>query len=193
MATSNMIPHKLILGSGSPRRAELLSTIGYAFEIRKKDADESAPNHFKPKATAAYLAVKKAAPFLADLQPDELLITCDTEVWLGKQRLGKPANAQEARKMLESLSGRSHLVISGVALSSQQKQKVFTVKTKVYFRKLEPSEIEHYITHHNPYDKAGGYGIQDWIGMVGIKKIKGCYYNVVGLPLQALQVALREF
>lgn len=193
MAISSSIPSKLILGSGSPRRAELLEFMGYAFEVRKKDADESAPSHLKPNATAKYLAEKKAAPFLETLGADELLITCDTEVWLGKRRLGKPANAQEAHKMLESLSGRAHKVISGVALTTTTKQVVFAVKTKVYFRKLAPAEIEHYITTYKPFDKAGAYGIQEWIGMVGIEKIKGCYYNVVGLPAQALQVALKQF
>lgn len=181
------------MGSGSPRRAALMDAMGYAFEVRKKDADESAPLNLGPTATAIFLAKKKAAPFLESLQADELLITCDTEVWLGKQRLGKPANAQEATMMLKSLSGRTHKVVSGVALSSQGKQVAFAVKTKVVFRDLQQSEIEHYVATHKPFDKAGAYGIQEWIGMVGIEKIEGCYYNVVGLPLSELHAALLKF
>lgn len=187
------LKYNLILGSQSPRRKELLSQLGFPFEQRSLDADESFPSSLPPTEVAEFLSRKKAVTGLTDLRDDELLITSDTTVILGKKILNKAADAKEAKQMLQQLSHKKHKVVTGVCLSSRQKAKSFSVSTTVYFKKLKEEEIDFYIEHFQPFDKAGAYGIQEWIGMIGVKKIKGSYFNVMGLPLKELWEELRDF
>ncbi len=142
---------------------------------------------------AEYLSRKKATAGLDELKDKELLITSDTTVLLGKKILNKASNTREAKEMLKMLSGRKHKVVTGVCLSSKEKAISFSVTTKVYFKKLKEEEIDYYIEHYKPFDKAGAYGIQEWIGMIGVKKIKGSYFNVMGLPLKELYEELKKF
>lgn len=167
--------------------------MGYEFEQRSLHADESYPEDLRPKEVAEYLSRKKASAGIEELKEDELLITSDTTVVLGKKILNKASDKEEAAKMLRSLSGKKHQVITGVCLTSKEKAISFSVKTTVYFKKLDKSEIDYYIENYQPFDKAGAYGIQEWIGMIGVKKIKGSYFNVMGLPLKALYEHLRDF
>jgi len=187
------LKYRLILGSQSPRRKDLLAQLGYEFEQRSLHADESYPEDLRPKEVAEYLSRKKASAGIEELKEDELLITSDTTVVLGKKILNKASDKEEAAKMLRSLSGKKHQVITGVCLTSKEKAISFSVKTTVYFKKLDKSEIDYYIENYQPFDKAGAYGIQEWIGMIGVKKIKGSYFNVMGLPLKALYEHLRDF
>lgn len=181
--------YQIILASKSPRRRQLLQELGLEFEVVTKDVDESYPSHLQREAVAEYIAQKKAQPFAA-LQPGELVITSDTIVCVDDQVLGKPQNRDEAIDMLQLLSGRSHTVISGVCLKTATKEKVFSESTKVFFKELSLAEIEYYVDHYQPFDKAGSYGIQEWIGYIGVEKIEGDYFNVVGLPLFGLSNAL---
>ena len=182
---------KLVLASNSPRRQELLTRLGLTFEVRIKEVDEDFPVNLKRHEIAEYLATKKAEAYLSGLEDNEVLITADTIVCLEDQVLNKPANFEEAQEMLRSLSGRAHEVITGVCLISNQKKMVFHDITRVFFKPLSNEEINWYITHHQPFDKAGAYGAQDWIGMVAIQKLEGSFYNVMGLPMHALYAALQ--
>ena len=186
------LPYHLILASKSPRRQELLRSLEVDFEIRTKEVDESFPSTIPVNEVAEYLAVKKSQAF-EDLKGSELVITSDTTVLNDGQILNKAENAQEAFEMIQSLSGKTHQVITGVCLRSSNKKVSFSETTKVTFRKLEKAEIEHYIQNYKPFDKAGAYGIQEWIGMVGIEKIEGDFYNVMGLPLHKLYKHLLSF
>jgi len=186
------LPYHLILASKSPRRQELLRSLEVDFEIRTKEVDESFPATIPVNEVAEYLAVKKSQAF-EDLKGSELVITSDTTVLNDGQILNKAENAQEAFEMIQSLSGKTHQVITGVCLRSSNKKVSFSETTKVTFRKLEKAEIEHYIKNYKPFDKAGAYGIQEWIGMVGIEKIEGDFYNVMGLPLHKLYKHLLRF
>lgn len=174
------LKYRLILASKSPRRQELLKSLGFDFDIRTKDVDESFPSTMRVTEVAEYLAKKKSAAF--ELANDELLITSDTTVVLGELILNKPANHQEAIDMITSLSGKAHAVVTGVCLRSVEKTISFSETTQVFFRELTRAEITHYVHTYEPMDKAGAYGIQEWIGMIGIEKIEGDYYNVMGLP-----------
>lgn len=173
---------KIILGSGSPRRKELLANLGFTFEVRTKDTDESYPSKMTCEEVPTFLAKQKANALLPELSNDELLICADTVVILDNQILGKPANKEEAIAMLNSLSGNKHDVITGVFIGNSKKQLVFSEKTAVTFNKLSQTDINHYIDNYQPFDKAGSYGIQEWIGAIGITKIIGSYANVMGLP-----------
>ncbi|MCH8554515.1 MAG: Maf family nucleotide pyrophosphatase [Schleiferiaceae bacterium] len=184
---------QLILGSQSPRRKELLSLLEIPFEVRIRPTDELLPEGLIGEASALFLAAQKAAPFEIDLQDDEIILTADTEVWLQNRRLGKPKNNQEATAMLRALSGQTHEVISGVCLLTKQEKISFAVTTKVTFGKLTPNQIAHYVDTYQPFDKAGGYGIQEWIGWVGIEKIEGSYANVVGLPVREVSAQLSKY
>lgn len=184
---------KLILGSGSPRRKELLSLLGYDFEIRKADTDEVAPSHLNGSETAAYLALQKAEALKETLADDEWLITADTEVWKDNKRFGKPESLKEAKDMLHELSGGAHHVISGICLCHGAQVETISVTTIVHFKTLSEEEIEHYVNTYKPLDKAGAYGIQEWIGLIGIEKIEGSYYNVVGLPVFELFEMLKRW
>ena len=179
----------LLLASNSPRRRELLASLGLTFEVRVKDVHEDFPQHLKRAEVAEYLASHKADHYIADLQ-DEALITADTIVCLEDRILNKPADYAEAFEMLQALSGKKHEVITGVCVLTKDQKSVFHDTTSVYFKTLTKAEIDYYITHYKPYDKAGAYGIQEWIGMIGIEHIEGSYFNVVGLPVQKLYIKL---
>lgn len=183
----------LILASGSPRRQQLLKELGYTFEIRLKEVDETVTESVPAEKTAEYLSIKKAAAYQESLTENEVLITADTTVVLNQLILNKPQDRKEAISMLSALSGKKHQVISGVCITSSSKQVSFSVSTHVYFKELSLNEIEYYIDTYQPFDKAGAYGIQEWIGHAGIQRIEGSYFNVVGLPTFELLQALEQF
>lgn len=190
------IPYKIILASNSPRRRELLAGLGLDFEVHViKGISEAYPHDLPASQIPQYIAREKAAAY--QVKPDELLITADTVVVIrdgdGDFRvLGKPGDADEARQMLHALSGRSHQVITGVCLTRHGDQRQFSVTTEVTFRKLTDDEIDYYISHYRPFDKAGAYGIQEWIGYIGVTGIHGSYFNVMGLPVQRIWQELRQ-
>lgn len=186
-------PYQLILGSGSPRRQELLKSLGFDFLIKPINADESFPATLSAEDIPLYLAEKKADAYSEEIKENEILITADTIVWCEGKVLNKPANFMEGKKMLETLSGKMHQVYTGVCLKGENKQTIFYDESKVYFKKLSNDEIEYYLTNYSPYDKAGGYGVQDWIGYIGIDKIEGSFYNVMGLPVKELYNELMKF
>lgn len=186
-------PYSIILGSGSPRRQELLKSLGFNFSTKPINADESFPENLKGSEIPIYLAEKKANAFPDKLKDNELLITSDTVVWVNGQVLNKPENFEEAVGMLQLLSGKMHEVFTGVRLTSNTKHVAFSDATKVYFKELAKEEIEYYVANFNVYDKAGGYGVQDWIGYIGIDKIEGSFYNVMGLPVKELYEELMKF
>lgn len=180
---------QIILASQSPRRKELLGLLDLDFKVEVRKVEEIYPNSLDSSQVAEYLAKLKAAAF-TNLSDEQLIITADTVVILDQQILGKPKNRGEAIQMLQSLSNRSHNVTTGVCVKSSDKTISFSNTTKVYFKELTTSEIEYYIENYKPYDKAGSYGIQEWIGAIGISKIEGSYFNVVGLPIQELYIQL---
>ncbi len=184
---------KIILGSASPRRKELLSAAGFSFEVRTKDTDESFPSELPSDEVALFVATKKLHALLEDIDEDTVLICADTTVVVDEVILNKPKDALDAKKMLQLLSGRSHKVITGVCLASKQKSHSFSVVTTVLFKELSSDEIKYYIQEFKPFDKAGGYGIQEWIGHAAIVRIEGSYNNVVGLPTHEVYEALRMF
>ncbi|PJR03089.1 septum formation protein Maf [Avrilella dinanensis] len=182
---------KIILASQSPRRQELLAQTGITFEVETRPVEEIFPSDLAREKISEYLAKLKAEAF-TDIHADEIILTADTIVWYQNQALGKPKNAGEARNMLQSLSGKSHEVITSVCLKSNTDYLVFSDITQVFFRKLSDKEIDYYISNYQPFDKAGAYGIQEWIGAVGIEKIIGSYNNVVGLPTEKLICELKN-
>lgn len=182
----------LILASKSPRRQELMQAMELDFKVVLKDVDESYPDHLSPAQIACYIAEKKAVAFTEE-RVNSLVITADTIVAYNGEILGKPADAQHAREMLSKLSGTAHQVYTGVSLAHGDKLKTFYDMTEVRFRKLSEEEIEHYITRYNPFDKAGSYGIQDWLGFIAVEEITGSYTNVMGLPTEKLYTALSNF
>ena len=185
--------YEILLATASPRRQELLAQTGIQFKIVKApDIVEDYPNNLYRENIATFLAEKKAAAF-QDLTKNQILITADTIVWLNDIVLGKPTDYSDAFQMLKLLSGKSHYVITGVCLKSIEKTKTFYSETLVRFAKLEDEEIRYYIEKYKPFDKAGAYGIQEWIGKIGIDYIEGSYYNVVGLPVQKLYQVLKGF
>ncbi|NVO20466.1 MAG: septum formation protein Maf [Bacteroidetes bacterium] len=186
--------YHFILGSKSPRRQHLLKELGLRFEIATIDLDEHYPSELKAENIARYLCGIKADAFNLELYPDNtVLITADTIVWLEGQCIGKPKDKTDAIRMLSLLSGKQHTVYSGICLMTKERKHIFHSATTVNFKKLQPEEIEYYIAHHRPYDKAGSYGIQDWIGYSGITGINGCYYNVMGFPVQRFSDELEAF
>jgi septum formation protein len=180
------------LASGSPRRQQLLRDLGLDFDVVVREVDETPPHDMAPAALAEYLAALKGAA-CADLAATHIVISADTVVALGDQLLAKPADRAEAIAMLEALSGRRNRVLSGVCVQHGAQHTVFHAETLVEFRVLEAWEIAHYVDHFRPYDKAGAYGIQEWIGMVGISHIEGDYYNVVGLPVGRVWEVLKAW
>lgn len=184
---------KLILGSGSPRRSFFLKELGLDFEIRLKETEETYPEHLKKEEISEYLSLQKAKPFKKELNDNEILITADTIVWHEKKALGKPKDKKEAFQMLRSLSDKSHIVISSVAVTTVQDQMVLSDATRVTFKKLNDEEINYYIDNYKPFDKAGAYGIQEWIGYIGVTEIRGSYFNVMGFPVQKFYETLRQF
>jgi septum formation protein len=184
---------KIVLGSASPRRSELLSQMGFKFRILKADCSEEFDESSTPEKIVLSIAEQKAEAIKTMIEPDELLICADTIVYLNNEVIGKPIDAEDAIRLLHKISGKKHDVYTGVVLNQRGRSSAFSVKTSVYFRELSSVEIAHYVTHFNPLDKAGSYGIQDWIGLIGVERIEGSYANVMGLPTQELFLALQEF
>jgi len=183
----------IILASNSPRRRELLSGLGLDFEVRVLPGiDESHPAELQGGYIPLYISKKKADAYLASLQPDELLITADTIVWLDGEVLEKPKDEADACRMLHELSGKTHQVFTGVCLTTTEKQVSFSCRSDVTFCQLTDEEINHYVQCYRPLDKAGAYGVQEWIGYVGVERIEGSFFNVVGLPVQRLYQALKQ-
>lgn len=189
----NKLKHKIILASKSPRRQELLKGLNIDFEIRLKDIDEIYPSHLSEAQIPVYLAELKASAYENDLKNDELLITSDTIVCLKGKVMEKPKNATEAKEMLSQLSANTHKVYSAVCLKSRDKQISFYDQTSVRFKPLSTDEIDYYVDHYQPYDKAGAYGVQEWIGYIAIEEMKGSYYTVMGLPMHLLYKELMKF
>lgn len=186
--------YRIFLGSRSPRRKELLEKLGLPFEIWLKEMhDEVHDLDDQPFEVARYLACSKASPYLPEIAHDMILITADTVVIQDGTILGKPADAIEAFRTLSSLSGNHHEVITGVCITTANRQMCFDSRTEVWFDNLTDREIQHYVKTYSPYDKAGAYGIQEWIGYIGITRINGSYFNVMGLPVQRLYQELKGF
>src|SRR5690606_8068199 len=183
---------KILLGSQSPRRQELLKGLGLDFSIVRIDTDETYPHDLVREEITEFISTNKSEAY-ENLQPNEVLITADTLVRLDKLVLGKPANEQEAFEMIESMAGKIHEVFTSVTIKTVEKIITFSEKTEVHFDEFSPEEIHYYIQNFRPFDKAGAYGIQDWLGYAKISKINGCYYNVMGLPLRKLYLELQEF
>lgn len=193
MLKNRLKSKNLILASGSPRRQELLKTLGVPFEIRIKEIDEVYPKHLKKSEISDYLAQLKSNAFVEELNPKDLLITSDTIVWYHNMALGKPKSKDDAFQMLQKLSGKTHEVITSVCIKSLQKEDIFNCITKVTIKELSSEEIQFYIDNYNPMDKAGAYGIQDWIGQIGVTKIEGSYFNVMGFPIHKIYSQLLKF
>ncbi|MDT7830106.1 Maf-like protein [Pricia sp. S334] len=192
-----MLPEKLknyniILASGSPRRQQFFRELGLDFEIRLKPVEEVYPKKLRGSAISDYLAELKASAFEGSLASDEILITSDTVVWHNHKSLAKAKDAEEAHSMLKTLSGDWHEVITSVCFTTRTGQKTVNHSTKVKFRVLSEEEIRFYVKNYRPFDKAGAYGIQEWIGLIGIEKIEGSYFNVVGLPTHLVYESLLE-
>ena len=186
--------YRIILASNSPRRRQLLAGLDVDFEVRLlQDIDESYPSDLPAHDVAEYIAVKKADAYRATITENELVITADTVVISHDEVLGKPADATDAKRMLTMLSGNTHHVVTGVCLTTTHEQKHFSVLTAVTFDTLSTEEIDYYISHYKPFDKAGAYGIQEWIGYIGVSKLEGSYFNVMGLPVQRIYRELLNF
>ena len=190
----SMMKYKIILASNSPRRKELLAGLDVQFEVRIiPGIDESYPDTLPTMDIAEYIAQKKAKAYRETMADDELIITADTIVVLDDKVLGKPKDAEEARCMLHALSGKTHQVVTGVVLTTKELQKHFSVVSNVTFKTLSDNEIDYYVDTYKPMDKAGAYGIQEWIGYVGVTRLEGSYFNVMGLPVQRIYEAMKEF
>ena len=184
--------YKLILASASPRRQQLMKDAGFTFEVRLKNVEEKYPQELHWENVPEYLSKVKASAFREELKADEVLITADTVVCIHDRILGKPADRKEAISMLQELSGNRHLVVTGVSVTTRTEQLSFPSRTDVFFKRLSNEEIEFYVDTYKPFDKAGAYGIQEWIGYIGIERIEGSFYNVMGLPIQKLYETLRK-
>lgn len=189
----NLNKYKVILASNSPRRKELLGGLGVSYEVKTMpDIDESYPEGLSLEDIPVFIARSKADAYRPMMQSDELIITADTIVWLDGVVMGKPKDEEDACNMLRKLSGHTHQVVTGVCLTTVSQQKTFATVTDVTFDTLTEEEITHYVSHYHPMDKAGAYGIQEWIGYVGVRNIDGSYFNVVGLPVQRLYQELKN-
>ena len=184
--------HRIILASGSPRRQQFLKELDVDFEIQLKDIEEIYPEHLQAEEITNFLAKLKASAFVLDLEDNDILITSDTIVWLNNKALGKPKDYDDAFEMLTEMSGTTHKVITSVCLKTIDKEVVFYEETLVTFTALSSDEIKYYLNNYKPFDKAGSYGIQEWIGLVAIEKIEGSYANVVGLPTHRLYEELMK-
>ena len=183
----NLAKYKVILASGSPRRRELMAGLGVNYEVRiLPDVDESYPDTLQGEEIPLYIAKEKADAYIPMMQPDELIITADTIVWLDGKVLGKPRDREDALQMLRTMSGRTHEVFTGVCITTTDWQRSFTAQTEVRFATLSEDEIIYYVDNFKPMDKAGAYGVQEWIGFIGVENISGSYYNIMGLPVQKL-------
>ena len=189
-----LVDYKVILASNSPRRKELLGGLGLPFEVRtQKDIDESYPETLKGEEIPKFISGKKAEAYKLTMADDEMIISADTIVYDNGQVLGKPKDRGEAMQMLRELSGHAHEVITGVSIVTKEKTVQFASTSKVYFADLTDEEITYYVDHYKPFDKAGAYGIQEWIGYVAVIRIEGSYFNVMGLPIQRLYTELKQF
>lgn len=192
MVLDNLKKYRIILASNSPRRKELLGGLGIDYEVKVLPGiDESYPDSLKGEEIPVYIASEKAAAYRAVMQENDLIITADTIVYLDGEVLGKPCDAADAARMLRLLSGKTHQVITGVCITTQAFQKSFAAVTEVTFDTLSEEEIDYYVSKYAPMDKAGSYGIQEWIGFIGVTGMKGSYFNVMGLPVQRLYRELK--
>lgn len=186
--------YHIILASNSPRRKELLRGLDIAFDVRvQPDIAEDYPADTAPADVAAYISREKANAYKDTIAENELVITADTVVIVGNEILGKPHDDAEAKEMLHKISGRKHQVVTGVCLTTTEKQRCFSVSTDVTFKNLKEEEIDYYIETYSPLDKAGAYGIQEWIGYIGVTALEGSYFNVMGLPVQRIWEELNRF
>lgn len=191
MLLDNLSRFKIILASNSPRRRELLAGLGIEYEVKViPGIDETYPENLKQGDIPMFISRKKAGAY--NVKDNELIITADTIVWVDGQVLGKPKDAEDAARMLQLLSGRTHQVYTGVTLTTAEWQRSFVVSSDVEFANINEEEINYYIEHYKPFDKAGAYGIQEWIGYIGVKSISGSYFNVMGLPVQRLYSELKK-
>ena len=189
----NLQKYHIVLASNSPRRRELLAGLGIEFDVQvMPDIDESYPSTMPVADVAQFIAHKKAVAYLGATNENDLIITADTIVVCGDEVMGKPVDANDARGMLHRLSGHSHQVITGVCLATKQQQVQFSVTTDVTFKVLTDEEIDYYVGHYRPFDKAGAYGIQEWIGYIGVTSLHGSYFNVMGLPVQRIYTELAK-
>ena len=184
---------QIILASASPRRKQLLEALDIDFEIKTKNTEESFENNIAVWEVPCLLAQRKARAFLSEIKENQLIIAADTIVSIDEEILNKPQNEQEAEDMLQKLSGRCHEVITAICLLSKLKERLFYDTTKVYFKALSQEEISYYVQKYKPYDKAGSYGAQEWLGMIAVERIEGSYFNVMGLPIHRLYEELKFF
>lgn len=190
----NISNFKILLGSNSPRRKELLKGLDIDFEVKTlPDVDETYPSGLWKEEIPVHIAKLKADAYSSYMEDDTLLITADTIVWEAGVVYGKPKNENEAKEMLQILSGKTHEVITGVCISTKEKQKAFFTVSKVTFAELEKEEIDYYIEKYKPFDKAGAYGVQEWIGYIGVEKLEGSFYNVMGMPVRMLYMYLKNW
>lgn len=189
----NLNKYKIVLASNSPRRKELLSGLGVDYVVKTlPDVDETYPQGLNEEDIAKHIARGKAEAYREVMNDDELVITADTIVWLEGTVMGKSKDEEDAREMLRRLSGRTHQVVTGVCLTTTSMQKTFATVTDVTFSNLTEEEIDYYVTRYRPMDKAGSYGVQEWIGFVGVENLSGSYFNVMGLPIQRLYTELKK-
>ena len=193
MITDALNKYRIILASRSPRRQQLLTELGLRFEVVIKEYPETYPENLKGKEIALFVAKQKADLFKGEISDNDIVITADTIVWCNNKVLGKPLNDEDAARILKEISGNTHEVITGVSILSTAGEKAFSVSTKVTFDVISDEEIEFYIRSYRPFDKAGAYGIQEWIGIIACSHIEGSYFNVVGLPVHRLYLELKEF
>ncbi|HLN55415.1 MAG TPA: Maf family nucleotide pyrophosphatase [Bacteroidales bacterium] len=192
MIIDKLNSHRIILASRSPRRQQLLREMGLRFDVVIREFDESYPGHLSGSEIAEYISSRKAQSFKNEISSGEIVITADTVVWCDKQVLGKPVDLEDAVRMLNEISGNTHEVITGVSLIAKGKEVTFSESTKVTFEEMNPEEIRYYAEKYRPFDKAGAYGIQEWIGIIACSHIDGSYFNVVGLPVQRLYAELKK-
>lgn len=191
---NNLKKYNIILASNSPRRRELLSQLGIEYTVKTIDGiDESYPESLKTGEVAEFIARKKADAYFEVMNDNDLIITADTIVCVDNEILGKPKDAEDAHRMLAKLSGREHDVVTGVVVATKNRQEAFSVTTRVRFAELSVETINYYVENFKPFDKAGAYGIQEWIGFVGVVSVNGSFFNVIGLPVQRLFEALKTF
>ena len=190
----NLNKYEIVLASNSPRRKELLQRMGVNFKVRTLfGIDESYPDSLRGEDIVCYISSNKAKAYQSSMAPNELLITADTIVYVDGEVMGKPKNAEQAKEMLHKLSGKTHQVITGVTIVTAKRTENFGVTSQVKFTNITDEEINFYVDNYLPFDKAGAYGIQEWIGIVAVEEIKGSYFNVVGLPVQRLYQKLKTF
>jgi septum formation protein len=193
MIIDNLNNYRIILASRSPRRQQLLRELGLKFDVVIKDYTETYPEGIGGEEIARYVSHGKAVSFKDEISDNEIVITADTIVWCNNKVLGKPLNSEDAIQILKEISDNTHEVITGVCIYSSFKEKIFSVSTKVTFETLSSEEISYYVDKFKPFDKAGAYGIQEWIGIVGCSHIEGSYFNVMGLPVHRLYKELQNF